>query len=106
MPDEDEELEFREIDISLTAAEALRRVQQFRAVRDSQTMRSATSSQQDRDENTVKSLKGDMKHRHLSKNERDYLHQPKTDWCQTTRGEECRSACTLVVDDIVSKHLR
>lgn len=43
----------------------------------------------------------EMKKRHLNKEERQYYHQPKNDWLESPSGEVCKSACTLVVDDLV-----
>ena len=46
---------------------------------------------------------GTCKKRHLTKPERDMLHKPASDWCETGRGEVCKSACTLEIDDIIIK---
>lgn len=40
---------------------------------------------------------------HYSREERDDMHNPATDWCETKRGEKCINACSLVIDDILSK---
>lgn len=42
-----------------------------------------------------------LKKRHLNREERQMFHKPNPDWVQTTAGEVCKSACTLVVDDLV-----
>jgi len=47
-----------------------------------------------------------MKSRHLTKAERHALHKPKSDWIEGRRGEECRAAHELRVDDIVPVSLR
>lgn len=47
-----------------------------------------------------------MKERHLTKAERQALHRPKSDWIEGKRGEECRAACELKVDDLVPSTLR
>lgn len=43
-----------------------------------------------------------MKKRHLNRDERRALHQPKTDWAEGNRGEVCRSACELDVSDLLA----
>ena len=53
------------------------------------------------DEEAVRKL---MKKRHLIKPERDQLHNPEPDFIESSRGEACRSACTLDVSDIIIKH--
>lgn len=47
-----------------------------------------------------------MKERHLTKAERQALHRPKSDWIEGKKGEECRAACELKVDDLVPSTLR
>ena len=47
-----------------------------------------------------------MKTRHLTKSERQALHKPKSDWIEGKKGEECRAACELKVDDLVPETLR
>lgn len=47
-----------------------------------------------------------MKERHLTKAERQALHKPKSDWIEGKKGEECRAACELKVDDLVPSTLR
>jgi len=42
-----------------------------------------------------------LKKRHLNKSERQAYHKPKRDWELTNKGEVCKSACSLVVDDLV-----
>ncbi len=42
--------------------------------------------------------------RHYSKHERERRHQPESDWCEGDRGEYCKNACTMDVQDIISKH--
>lgn len=44
-----------------------------------------------------------LKERHLNKRERDQLHKPKSDWCESNKGDVCRSACTLDVSDLITK---
>ena len=46
-------------------------------------------------------IKPILKKRHLTIEERRIFHKPNPDWVQTPSGEVCRSACTLVVDDLV-----
>jgi len=53
------------------------------------------------DEEAIRKL---MKKRHLLKPERDQLHNPEPDFIESSRGEACRSACTLDVSDIIIKH--
>lgn len=53
------------------------------------------------DEEAIRKL---MKKRHLIKPERDQLHNPEPDFIESSRGEACRSACTLDVSDIIIKH--
>lgn len=45
-----------------------------------------------------------LKQRHLNREERQIFHRPAPDWVQTQHGEVNRSACSLVVDDLVSKY--
>lgn len=47
-----------------------------------------------------------MKERHLTKAERQALHKPKSDWIEGRKGEECRAACELKVNDLVPSTLR
>lgn len=42
-----------------------------------------------------------LKTRHLSKQERDMLHNPASDWCETNKGEVCKNACTLEIADLL-----
>ena len=49
-------------------------------------------------------LKVTLKKRHLKKNERDAYHQPEDDWCESKKGDVCRSSFTLDLDDILEKH--
>lgn len=44
-----------------------------------------------------------LKKRHLNSDERGAYHQPKSDWCETGRGDMCKSACSLEVEDLVVK---
>lgn len=46
-----------------------------------------------------------LKVRHLSRDERRSLHQPLPDWKESPKGDVCKNACTLEVDDIIGKHL-
>ena len=55
-----------------------------------------------RNEDLVK-IKPVLKKRHLNQDERRALNNPNSDWIQTQSGEVCKSACTLVVDDLVEK---
>ncbi len=57
-------------------------------------------------EETRKLLLSDMKKRHLRKNERDIIHNPKRDWISTGKGEVCRSSSVLEVDDLIAKHCK
>lgn len=59
-----------------------------------------------RDELNEEALKNELKKRHLSRDERHTLHKPKNDWVETPTGEVLRSAETLVVSDIIHKHLK
>lgn len=43
----------------------------------------------------------DLKKMHLNRDMRSVLHRPKSDWFETPRGEVCKNACSLVVDDII-----
>jgi hypothetical protein len=45
-----------------------------------------------------------MRKRHLTKEERDSKHNPASDWCESPRGEECRSFYSLELDDLLDKH--
>lgn len=56
--------------------------------------------------NYMSEIEETMKQRHLSKNERARLHQPKPDWKETPKGEVCKNSSTLEVEDIISKHNR
>lgn len=49
-------------------------------------------------------IKSRMKERHLSRGEREMLHNPETDWVETKRGDKCRNSCTFEVKDILIKH--
>jgi len=44
----------------------------------------------------------DLKERHLNENERRCLHKPKSDYIETSKGEECRNSSSLNVSDLVS----
>lgn len=44
-----------------------------------------------------------LKKRHLSKQERDMLHNPASDWCETNKGEVCKNACSLEISDLLDK---
>lgn len=48
-------------------------------------------------------LNSTLKERHLSKRERQAFHKPKSDILSTDRGEVCKNACTLEVDDLIAK---
>jgi hypothetical protein len=47
-------------------------------------------------------IKKELKKRHLNQSERRKYHKPNPDWEQTPSGEVCKSACTLVVDDLIA----
>lgn len=49
-------------------------------------------------------LKEALKKRHLTKEERDILHRPVSDYVQSKTGEVCKNACSLPIEDIISKH--
>jgi hypothetical protein len=51
----------------------------------------------------LKDLKKELKKRHLNKQERDAFHNLKSDWCESPRGDVCKNASSLEIDDIVSK---
>jgi hypothetical protein len=57
-------------------------------------------------EDRKKRLFSELKRRHLSQNERQFLHEPKSDWVQQGGKEVCKNACALVVDDIVESYSR
>lgn len=42
--------------------------------------------------------------KHLNKSERDILHRPKSDYCNTKRGKVLKNSCSVKIDDIVDKH--
>ena len=68
-----------------------------------------SSALEDRPRNTRRdstndNIKKTMKKRHLEKRERESLHRPLNDWKETSRGEVCINACSLPVDDIISKY--
>ena len=46
--------------------------------------------------------KEELKKRHLTKQEREVLHKPASDWVETQRGETCKNACSLEISDLVS----
>lgn len=48
-------------------------------------------------------LEDRMKKRHLDRHERAQHHKPAPDWIQTGKGEVCRSASTLPIDDLVTE---
>ncbi len=45
----------------------------------------------------------DLKKRHLTREEREALHNPQSDYILTSKGEVLRNACTLDVRDILEK---
>jgi len=47
-----------------------------------------------------------MKVRHLNKGERDMYHNPKPDWHDSKKGDVCKNACVLEVEDIIRKHIK
>lgn len=54
---------------------------------------------------TKDSIDNLMKKRHLNQDERRLLHKPKSDWESTVRGDVCKSANTLTVDDIILNYI-
>jgi len=44
-----------------------------------------------------------FKERHLQRDERSMLHHPKSDWCESPKGDICKSACTLEISDLIAK---
>ena len=44
-----------------------------------------------------------LKQRHLGRDERSLFHQPKSDWCESPKGDVCKSACSLEISDLVAK---
>lgn len=44
----------------------------------------------------------DLKKSHLSRDMRSMMHKPKSDWYETPKGEVCKNASTLVIDDIIA----
>lgn len=60
-----------------------------------------SNTEEQEDSTSLEKAKETMKKRHLSKNERERLHNPKRDWLMTGKGEICRSSSVLVVDDLV-----
>lgn len=52
---------------------------------------------------SIENHEGILKERHLRKSERDVLHKPKTDYLEGGKGEVCKNACSLEIDDIVEK---
>lgn len=60
-----------------------------------------SNTEEQEDSTSLEKAKEIMKKRHLSKNERERLHNPKRDWLMTGKGEICRSSSVLVVDDLV-----
>ena len=59
---------------------------------------------EDSNEQLMSSVEETLKVRHLTKHEREGLHQPARDWKETPKGDVCKNACTLEVEDILSKH--
>ncbi len=55
-------------------------------------------------DNEEQSLESVLKVRHLSRYERQALHAPPSDWKATERGDVCKNACTLEVEDLLEKH--
>lgn len=49
-------------------------------------------------------LKSELKVRHLRKNERDAHHRPASDVVEGGKGEVCKNACTLELQDIIIKY--
>ena len=59
---------------------------------------------EDSNEQLMSSVEETLKVRHLTKHEREGLHKPARDWKETPKGDVCKNACTLEVEDILSKH--
>lgn len=59
---------------------------------------------EDNNEQLMSDVEETLKVRHLTKYEREGLHQPARDWKETPKGDVCKNACTLEVEDILSKH--
>lgn len=66
----------------------------------------AEEETEDAEEIPMDKIEKIMKERHLTKAERQALHKPKSDWIEGKKGEECRAACELKVDDLVPSTLR
>lgn len=49
-------------------------------------------------------VKEEIKKRHLRKNERDAHHKPASDVVECGKGEVCKNACTLELEDIIIKY--
>ena len=45
-----------------------------------------------------------LKERHLTRSERSVYHQPRPDWKESSRGDVCKNASTLEVEDIITKY--
>lgn len=58
----------------------------------------------DFDDREALPVKEIIKKRHLNMHERARVHKPASDWIETPAGEVCRSADTLMVQDILKKH--
>jgi len=101
-PFEDEEPELlRDLDQLLRAANS--------SPSAGQTLRSFRSGfsqdfTREYDEQTMNDIAGVMKERHLSKSERAAYHQPKNDWKESPKGDVCKNASTLEVEDIITKY--
>lgn len=59
---------------------------------------------EDNNEQLMSEIDEVLKVRHLTRHEREGLHQPARDWKETPKGDVCKNACTLEVEDILSKH--
>ena len=55
------------------------------------------------DTQLVEELTEKMKSKHLRKEERNAIHRPLSDYYEGSRGEECKNACSLEVEDLVLK---
>jgi len=56
-----------------------------------------------RQRNRDESLDDILKQRHLTRGERQVLHNPKTDWISGARGDVCKSAWSLEIKDLLVK---
>ncbi len=67
------------------------------------TFTQAVGSFEDEAPDVTSLSEGELKKRHLQRDERQMLHKPKSDWCETVRGEVCKAAHSIDVKDIIVK---